>query len=88
MGSRYSPVKVIVRWIESEIVLCRKTRAKPLSDHPLAALLVLQRMVGEHRFKRDAATREREASAARDIEAKVDAITAELVRLLEEGPES
>jgi predicted RNase H-like HicB family nuclease len=33
----------------------------------------------------DAATREREASEERSVEAKVDDITAELVRLLEEG---
>jgi hypothetical protein len=36
----------------------------------------------------DAAVSEREASEARDIEARVDDITAELVRLLEEGSES
>ena len=33
----------------------------------------------------DAATREREASEERSVEAKVDDITAELVRLLEQG---
>jgi hypothetical protein len=35
----------------------------------------------------DTATREREANEERDVEAKVDDITAELVRLLEERAE-
>ncbi|HEX3163064.1 MAG TPA: type II toxin-antitoxin system HicB family antitoxin [Pseudolabrys sp.] len=85
-------VEAVNRWAMQEAAAPRERRgsapdgptlfdlANPLElrVEPIAATIDAQD---------DAAAREREASAARDIEARVDDITAELVRLLEEGSE-
>jgi predicted RNase H-like HicB family nuclease len=57
-----------------------------LRVEPIAAAVEAQIAAGIE-AQDDAATREREADEQRDVEAKVDDITAELVRLLEERAE-
>jgi predicted RNase H-like HicB family nuclease len=81
-------VEAVDRWAMHEAAP-NKDRRGSMSDGPtlfdLANPLELRVETTATDLQDDAGTAEHDASEARDVEAKVDQITAELVRLLEEG---
>ena len=85
-------VEAVNRWAMQEETAPRDRRGSTPDGPTLFDLanpleLRVEPIAGTIEAQDDAGAREREASEARDVEAKVDDITAELVRLLEQGPQ-